>query len=193
MLVGDRAGPLYWVIRRGFSETAPLRRRTERRASSQPERRPKQGLWDSAQHTPTALQFCSAPLSGVLPSVTSNNTQFPKYAMLPLASMSPHALFPLSHTVSACPSAKLTQDSGQRSIKAELLYSQDLGLCLLTHCWDSKEWVLTSSDFPLCTTCTDVISCIFIHHIHPFDSEPCHLTESLKALMNAASSTVPDS
>lgn len=189
MLVGDWAGPLHWVIRRGFSETASWRRRRlERRASSQPEQHLKQSLWDSDHHTPTTLQFCSAPSSGALPFSHIQQLLVPQIS--PAASrfhVSTRAVPTVSYGLCLSSLVKLTQDSGQRSMKAELSYSLDLRLCLLTHCWDSKEWVLTSADFPLCTTCTDVICCIFACQVHPFDGE------SLKALLNAASSTVPDS
>lgn len=151
---------LYNGCSRETSLRQSLKRSLERRARTQPEQSPKQSLWDSAYHTRphTSVPFCT---SFRCPApVAFNPTDFPKYAMLSPTSMTPHMLFPLSHMASVCPSVELTRFRpkvrkgrglvlpGLRTVPANTL----LGL---------KERVLTSSDFPLYTTSTDVFTQLY--------------------------------
>lgn len=91
------------------------------------EEHPKQSLWDPPKITPTTLQLslctsfrCPAPQSH--PTTPSSQD-----AMLSLASMSPHVLFPLSEMALACPSAKLRKKLRPNSMQEEVVQSQDRG------------------------------------------------------------------
>ena len=148
------AAPSHCAIRKGCSE-----------ARSQPQK--------DANTTPTTLRLplgtsCRCPaLSRILPPLVSNMACC---LLLPCL----HVLLPLPGMASACPSAKLIQDSGQSSVKAEVLHSQNPGLCLWAHCWGSgnitSPYLLRRLPLhhpPPMASC----SCIFVGQVYPLDCE----------------------
>lgn len=103
------------------------------------EEHPRQSLWDTAQHNPDHIQL---PLrtSFRCPAHQSHPTTSSfQYAMRSLVSMSPCVIFCLKWPLLVhLPNSYNTQ-AFQSSVKADILYSQDLGLCLLTHYWHSRN------------------------------------------------------
>lgn len=132
------------------------------------EEHPKQSLWDPPKITPTTLQLslctsfrCPAPQSH--PTTPSSQD-----AMLSLASMSPHVLFPLSEMALACPSAKLRKNSGQTPCRKRL-YSPRTGGIPEDTMLGLKELLLIPQTSPSIPPLLMSSHCVFVCQVHSFE------------------------